>query len=54
MKRREFRKLRKANGLSQRQAAEYIGVSLSCVRHWEQAVRETQLYGINAMKNYKG
>lgn len=39
MKNEEIKKLREASGMTQLELAELIGVSLSCVRSWEQGQR---------------
>jgi DNA-binding transcriptional regulator YiaG len=35
----EIKKLRKTSGMTQLELAELVGVSLSCVRSWEQGQR---------------
>jgi DNA-binding transcriptional regulator YiaG len=39
MKNEEIKKLRKTSGVTQLELAKLVGVSLSCVRSWEQGQR---------------
>lgn len=46
----EFRMLRKQAGFaSQREAADYIGVSTSCVKKMESGERRVQQYAVNSL-----
>lgn len=45
----EFQSLRKSRGLTQRQAAELIGVTVKAVEHWEQGRRTVPQYAVNAL-----
>lgn len=46
----EFRMLRKQAGFdTQREAADYIGVTTSCVKKWENGERQVQQYAVNCL-----